>query len=293
MSATTKSISVEGRGPSGAPGGTSTAPACPERYTETQAVLHGMFMEEAGGHVLDSGDAYGRNGDAHRADPDLLARPKVAAYDDGKGLLYARRSTFHALDACLEYSAELDAKFERWCAANDDGRKNWTELAEGFASERDAGFSWDGNVRNTYWFDNPLDAPLQWMEFDAFVSDGTEDRRECRAVLVQMHLGCDIRGGYGRPRAFVMRRGCSLKRVAKAFDAECGCTQIECFKDGIVYNETAASECEACAFSEDQECEGPRGEDCICDKYPSYWKASGAPDGSIRCEECGAEVEVS
>lgn len=299
MSASTQTIEVGSQGPAGAPGGSSTAPACPERYTETQAVLHGMFMEEAGSHVLDSGDLYGRNGDAYRASPDLLAKPRIAPYvdeDEGNkdgGSRFATRSSFHTLDSCLEYSAELDEKFARFCAANDDGRKNWTQLAHEFAADRDGGFSEDSDAHNTYWFENPMDAPFQWVEFDAFVAGGEPgERRQCRAVLVQVHLGCDIRGGYGRPRAFIMRHGEWLRHSVKSFCAECKCTQIECFKDGVVHNETAASECEACMFSEDQECEGQRGEDCICDKYPSYWRASGRPDGSIRCEECGGEVEV-
>ena len=322
MSASTQTIASSGRGPAGAPGGSTKAPACPERYTETQAVLHGMFMEEAGSHFLDSGDSYGRASDAHRACPDLLAKPAVAAYysdDDGEGeddgggqdgakgedkdgakgedekaSSLALRSSFHALDATLEYSAELDAKFERFVAANDDGRKNWTELAEMFAAEKDAAFSWDGNAHNTYWFDNPLDAPFQWLEFDAFVSDGTTDRRQVRAVLVQMHLGCDIRGGYGRPRAFVERHGHSLEYAAKSFDAACKCTHIECFGYGVVNNETAAEECEACAFSSEEDRDSGRQPDgCICDKYPTYWKASGRPDGSVGCGLCGGTVEVS
>ena len=37
-------------------------PKCPEGYSRTQAVLHSMFMEDAGGHMLDSGDYYGRMG---------------------------------------------------------------------------------------------------------------------------------------------------------------------------------------------------------------------------------------
>ena len=299
MSASTQTIVASSQGPAGAPGGTSTAPACPKGYTETQAVLHGMFMEEAGSHILDSGDLYGRNGDAHRASPDLLAKPRIAPYVDedepasDTGSKFATRSSFHMLDSCLEYSAELDERFVRYCAANDDGNKSWVRLAGEFAERTDAAFSEDSDEHNTYWFDNPLDAAFRWCEFDAFVSDGTEDRRQCRAVLVQVHLGCDIRGGYGRPRAFVMRHGEWLRHSAKSFSAECKCTQIECFENGVVHNETAASECEACAFSEDQECGGPRADDCICDKYPTYWKASGRPDGSVECRECGEEVEVS
>ena len=248
MPASTQTI-VEGcSGPAGAGNGSTsaaTAPKCPERYTRTQAVLHSMFTEKVGGHFLDSGDTYGRFGDAYRAAPDLLDRPEIAACGDDGPLdgreedkaVPAERSTFHALDANLEYSAELDAEFERFCAEHDgaDGL-NWVDLAERFASSRDAAFSREGGVHNTYEFENLLDAPCQWFEFDALVRrDGSggssvaDGPRQCRAVLVQIHLGCDIRGGYGRPRAFVMRRGKWLRHAARAFDAACECTQIECW----------------------------------------------------------------
>lgn len=280
---------------SGSGGGRGPAPAleCPGRYSPTQAVLHGMFTEKVAGHILDSGDFYGRLGDAYRARPDMLAGPRVAAYrtdDDeriGRGATRAQRSSFHALDASLVYSPEIDAKFGRFCAANDDGRKSWTDLAAEFAAEKDAGFSLEGDSYNTYWFDNPLDAPFRWFEFDC---------GGVRAILVQVHLGCDMRGGYGRPRAFVERDGESLRLAAEAFEAACECTQIECWGYGIVLNQRTQSECEACALRGDPDVEdGPWNEDeCICGEYPEYWKApDGAVDGAVRCEECGAEVVVS
>ena len=297
MPASTQTI-VEGcSGPAGAGNGSTsaaTAPECPERYTRTQAVLHGMFTEKVGSHFLDSGDYYGRLGDAYRAAPDLLARPRVAACrtdDDeriGRGTATsAQRSSFHALDASLVYSAEIDAMFERFCAANDDGRKSWTDLAAEFAEEKDDEFSLEGDSYNTYSFDNPLDAPFRWFEFDC---------GGVRAILVQMHLGCDIRGGYGRPRAFVERDGERLGHSVERFTAACKCTQIDCWGYGILHNVTFESECEACALRGDPEVDdGPWNEDeCICGEYPEYWKAQdGALDGAVRCEECGAEVEVS
>lgn len=312
MPASTQTI-VEGcSGPAGAGSGSTSAaaaPECPERYTRTQAVLHGMFTEKVDGHFLDSGDTYGRLGDAYRAAPDLLDRPEIAACGDDGPLdgreedkaVPAERSTFHALDANLEYSAELDAEFERFCAEHDgDDGLNWVDLAERFASSRDAAFSLEGGVHNTYEFENLLDAPCQWFEFDALVrregsggSSVADGPRQCRAVLVQIHLGCDIRGGYGRPRAFVMRRGKWLRHAARAFDAACECTQIECWGGGVAYNAAAASECEACAHGGDEtEC-GPKPEGCICGEFPAYWKPSGRPDGSLQCAECGAAVGVS
>ena len=294
----------EGRGTS------STAPQCPERYTEAQAVLHSMFMEESGWHMLDSGDAYGRIGDGRRARRELLAIPKIAPLNDdgdeckdgeckdGRGATLARISTFHALDTVLEYSAELDSKFERFCAANDDGRMDWTDLALKFADAKDSEFEHDENPHSTYNIESPLDSQFRWIEFDANVSDKDGNRQHRRrAVLVQMHLGCDMRGGYGRPRAFTLRDDYMdnyecLECAIKSFDVSCSCTHIECIGYGMVHNESAESECEACAFGDDRECSGPRSDDCICSKYPACWKATGKPDGSVRCKECGGEVEV-
>ena len=290
-------------------GGSAGAPACPKRYdNKTQAVLHGMFMERIGGHILDSGDAYGRLGDAYRASPDLRAVPEIAACKDGGGA-WAVRSSFHALCAGLEFSAELDGRFAEHCAAADNGgRKAWHELAEEFAAMSDKRFRWETCSHNTYMFDNPLDKAFEWVEFDAAAAPpspargerkegGRRLRREpkrCRAALLQVHLGCDIRGGYGTPRAFVMRGGYSLKRASRRFEAACGCTRIECWGAGVVHNLTASEECEACAFRSDEDVEnGVHPDGCICGEYPVQWKATGMPDGSIACGLCGGRVRVS
>lgn len=271
-------------------------PKCPEGYSRTQAVLHSMFMEDAGGHMLDSGDYYGRMGEAYRKRADLRAEPVAVGWVNG-GAHGAQRSAFHALDASLEFSAELDERFERYCAREDaDGGKRWYELALGFAEGCDRGFHWDDDKYNTYSFDNPLDGAFQWYEFDAMVSSGTGagDRRQVRAVLVQVHLGCDIRGGYGRPRAFILRKGASLRHSTRAFNAACKCTQVECWGYGIVLNDRASSECEACAYqSEEDRDSGKEPDGCICGEWPEYWKATGRPDGSLVCGECKGEVDVS
>ena len=286
---------TEGSGPGGKK--TRAAPRCPDGYSRTQKVLHSMFMEDAGGHMLDSGDFYGRAGDAYRETPDLRAEPKAAAHGDDDGDVAVRRSTFHMLDSALEFSEELDRRLDRYCARVDtDGSKKWTELAEGFAAENDKGSHWDPGENNTYYFDNPLDAAFEWFEFDATVSAGlgTGERKRVRAALVQVHLGCDIRGGYGRPRAFVVRHGESLRRCTKSFNASCKCTEVECWGNGTVLNDRAASECEACAYQSDEDRDkGLTPDGCICGEWPDYWKASGRGDGSIDCGECGKEVDVS
>ena len=289
MAFTTSNQTVEGAGGPAASGPATTAPTngavCPERYTETQAVLHGMFMEDVGGHMLDSGDAYGRIQDEQRAKGDPQAEPEVIVDRDGNETA-AFRSAFHALDAALEYSDELDKRFAGLCseAGAAGPAKNWFDLAAEFAERQDKAFSWMGSAYNTYNYPNLLDSTLAWFEFDVRMSDG----QWRRAALVMLHRGCDVRGGYGTPRAFVFRRGMSLKRITMTFDAACSCTQVECWGQGVVYNHETASECTACADDNGD------GEDaCICSEWPEQWKLSGDSNGTMLCKQCGAGVEVS
>lgn len=271
-------------------------PACPERYTETQAVLHSMFMENVGGHILDSGDSYGRVQDAHRGRADPLAEPVVIFERDGSDTA-ATRSTFHALDAALKYSGELDERFARFCSradAKDGSARSVFDMASEFAGLQDKAFSLEGSVHNTYNYPNPLDFSFEWFEFDARMSDG----QWRRAALVMLHKGCDIRGGYGSPRAFVFRRGMSLGRITREFDAACKCTQVECWGQGVVYNADAASECEACAYRSDEDVDAGKSgavgsHACICGEWPEHWKLAGDSNGSLLCKQCGAGVEVS
>lgn len=159
--------------------------------TDTATVLAGMFTENTGRHMLDSGGAYGRNWEAAQGKTvsDFLAEPS-GTFDEHCGPLL---STFHFLNQRLEFAAELQAEFDQFADERpDDG---WLQLMEQFVAERD---DWVSITVNTYNHESALDQVIQFVQVD------TEGGDACYGdvVLLQVHGGCDVRGGYTAPKLF-------------------------------------------------------------------------------------------
>lgn len=152
--------------------------------TRTREVLAELLTEPTGRHILDSGGAYGRHWErnAGRTLAEWDAQPR--AWADRWGVTL---SVYHYLAERLEYASTLDAEFRAFCSENpDDG---WLSLAESFAFEKDA----SAHTWNTY---NGEDSLAQTLQGVTFSHDGEV------FTLLQIHGGCDVRGGYTAPRAF-------------------------------------------------------------------------------------------
>ncbi|MDV6975318.1 hypothetical protein [Mycobacterium intracellulare] len=170
--------------------------------TATQQVLLEMWTENTGRHMLDSGGAYGRNWERNQGltVADMLASPEVTL-DARYGYVDITVSAFHWLDSFLEYDPEMQARFEEFATSGDMTDEPWLECAERFAEDRyDSCNDPYGGVRsyNTYNGESWLDSTLQYVTFTAPDADGWDTPY----VLLQYHGGCDVRGGYTKPRAF-------------------------------------------------------------------------------------------
>lgn len=154
-----------------------------KQHTETAEVLAAMLAENTGTSILDSGGAYGRHWqrNAGKTAADWLGEP--AATVDRYGVTL---SVFHYLLARLEHSPELESRWAEHVEANPD--EGWVYLMESFAGQH-----WASEVWNTYNDSDFLTQTIQGVTF----YDGGETY-----ALVQIHNGCDVRGGYTRPRAF-------------------------------------------------------------------------------------------
>lgn len=158
---------------------------------DTADILAGMFTENTGRALCDSGDAYGRNWEHNqgRTTADFLNAP-VGTFDEHCG---PTLSTFHFLNARLDYDAEAQAEFDAYAAENpDDG---WLQLMESYVAEHP---DWVSLTVNTYNHESALDQTIQYVQVD------TEGGDACYGdlVLLQVHGGCDVRGGYTAPKVF-------------------------------------------------------------------------------------------
>lgn len=152
--------------------------------TKTAEVIAEMLTENTGRSMLDSGDYYGRHYEknAGKVLADFESEPQAWASSYGVTL-----SAFHYLTARVKYDDSLNAEWDSFCSHNaDDGHFS---LMQDFANERDS----SAHTWNTYNGDDSLSQTLQGVTFAI---------GERVYALIQIHGGCDVRGGYTRPRAF-------------------------------------------------------------------------------------------
>ena len=181
---------------------------------KTASKVFSMLVENTGRHILDSGGAYGRHFERNQnlTLEACLSRPRayIARGD------YASVDVFHYIQDTADYTrlAELlDKNYEAYSAQSSDQHmedvENWVESLGGTVTR------WE----NTYNYNAPLSQDIQFALVDFEASEllariGDPLTREELAeletlvyggftiALVQIHGGCDIRGGYTRPVVF-------------------------------------------------------------------------------------------
>jgi len=176
------------------------------KLTPIQKRIIEMLRENTGAHILDSGDIYGRHWERNQK-RDFLKEPVVMVdgYKDGDWSL--KVSTYHFLTNHLDVTPEsekLNRDFRRFANRPENKDKPWLAVMEEWMEKLfpdqktlvDLYGSEDGQITkvdNTYNYDNLLDQVLQYMAF----RKGGKD-----FILLQIHNGCDVRGGYTAPQVF-------------------------------------------------------------------------------------------
>jgi hypothetical protein len=162
----------------------------------TEQTIFEMLTENTGRALCDSGDAYGRNWQSNQVKTldDFRAAPSATleVYISEKYVdLTPTVSVFHAcvnaleLDSyCQEYNAQGTGNFNGDYYGTDNDNCEW--LTEN-------GFSPVGEGFNTY----------NWNSNHSQVMQGQELERDGeKYVLLQIHGGCDVRGGYTAAKLF-------------------------------------------------------------------------------------------
>lgn len=202
---------------------TETTGGGQRELTDTQKSLIEQLTENTGRHLLDSGSAYGRNWERNQ-NRDFRAE-QATTLSVRYGYLEITHNVFHWLDERVDYQPDLDAVFKAWADGEDRQDKPYLADAEEFAEVilRGKGIYGDGDpvVINTYNGEDLLSQTLQFVYFtledDVYLrvaKDGAdvwktsdEDKADVtwpsgEYVLLQIHGGCDVRGGYTRARVY-------------------------------------------------------------------------------------------
>jgi hypothetical protein len=184
------------------------------KLSETDKVLLEMLTENTGRHMLDSGGAYGRNWERNQGRDFLSERPTILTVDHwGTGdhwEMMVQHNVFHWLRHHLTYDPDMQRDFDEFAATQSDDAP-WLNLMMNFPEEflhkhyPDIFELGDWNTHNTYNGEDCLSRVIQRLSFG----------NGCH-VLLQIHGGCDIRGGYTAPKAFTCEEY-ALMNNAQAF----------------------------------------------------------------------------
>lgn len=171
---------------------------------DTKAVLVEMLTENTGRAMGDSGGAYGRNWERNQG-RDFEAEP-VATLDvrwNREGEEFRPDVTinvYHWLAEKVNFDADLDAIYQAFANSRREDDHEFSIMEE-FVEFLDAtGIYGDGNpcTINTYNGECVLSQTLQLIYFT---------HKDESYILLQIHGGCDVRGGYTNARIFSADEG--------------------------------------------------------------------------------------
>ena len=174
--------------------------------TKTEKVLYGMFIENTGKSIFDSGGTGGRHWEENKGKTfqELSALFPVI----GSIIRPNKREVWLSLDMTkntlnylaerLEYNEKWDKKFHKF--AEKHPQVYWTDLEEMFVDDlKEKGWTVSEEYGgNTYDGDSALSQVFQWSSFSFESPSGNEES----VLFLQIHGGCDIRGGYSTVHLF-------------------------------------------------------------------------------------------
>ena len=236
----------------------------PQDYTKTQRILHEMLTENTGAHFLDSGSFYGRHWEKNRKIKDFREMPKIIVEDD-IDIPYVLINIFHFLNAFVErdnISEFLEEYFYK-LANNEWKDLNWLQCIEEFSDVlKELGYK-TYNVFNSYNGENLLSQGIQGMIFE---------NENSKYIILQIHNGCDIRGGYTDPKIFKLNEEeeGDFFIAMSAIGASCKCTEASSDDCGYHWYNYENNE----------------------DTFPKQWKWNKRKKAYV-CTKCKKKVEFS
>ena len=175
----------------------------------TKLIISKMLKENTGSHFLDSGGAYGRHHEQNQVrifddEPESILRI------DQYGIEYSR-NIYHFLVNSLTYEKNLNNSlytFERNLSKGVYRDKfpelneysSWPEIVKSWLKFKNYGSGYRDNIYNG---ENNLTQVFIYHLFSDDHEYGQDlDLYDCPYVILQIHGGCDVRGGYTAPKIF-------------------------------------------------------------------------------------------
>ena len=158
--------------------------------SETKNAIYEMLTESTGEHFLDSGGDDDRHWQQNQKKTlsDFESEPYEIIEDEDTDYPYRELSVFHHLTRTLEYQETRTKDFNRWIT--EEERENNLCDAEDYLSEF---YAYDTTFTNSCNEDCDLSQVILFVEGKRYVDD---------LILLSIHNGADIRGGYTDYRVF-------------------------------------------------------------------------------------------
>ena len=160
---------------------------------KTKQIIYGMLTENTGAHFLDSGGAYGRNHERNQLKTiEDFEREPEQSYIYNYGYIERRVSVFHYLSQ-LSTDAICKEFNQLPCNDHDANCDVYGISADQWQWINDLGDVEINSTFNTYNGDSDLSQILQgsWITIN-----------DDQYLLLQIHGGCDARGGYTDAKLF-------------------------------------------------------------------------------------------
>lgn len=169
---------------------------------KTREVIAKMMKENTGYHMLDSGGAYGRNFERNK-EIDFDSTP-FGTLTFQLGYIDVTLNLYHWLVERLTFEDNLQKEFDTFVELPDNEDSSWFELVGMFPEYLEGLLNDDNKLKydvdsidifteNTCNSENFLSQIIQYTEFEV---------DECIIVMLMIHGGCDVRGGYTAPKIF-------------------------------------------------------------------------------------------
>lgn len=252
----------------------------PPDYTPTQALLAEMLIQNTGCNILDSGGAYGRSWERNRHIQDFRNLSKFTVRINPRGDFDLSYNIFHFLDASIERTKEaeqIEKGFYAFASNHED--YHWPECIEEYFKQKLSKRKhtpWKQSYgENTYNRNSDLSQIIQYWVYENYSGD--------EYVWLQIHGGCDARGGYTNPRVFYVTEEFALARNPGLFGS-CNCSTADSDDSGYYW------QCEMRHKDKHFEYPDTNG------KLIPYWhvrenEIQGEPNYEYFCERCKTIVE--
>ena len=198
---------------------------------ELKRAIQEMLVENTGCGIMDSGGAYGRGWEKNRGRD--FENEKAIAIEVGDDSVIIQYNVYKYLTSFLEISEEsreLNSQLQKAIELY-DGDNYLADMEDFMKEQEQEGYRHYGTI-NTYNNDNILSEVLQ---YGILVSEDTDEH----FIILQIHNGCDVRGGYTRPRVFSLGTDDSFSYFLMAqteIRASCKKCEMEWLSDDCGYN---------------------------------------------------------